>query len=182
MNQFYAYLWLRKDGTPYYAGKGVGMRAFTANGHRVYPPTDKSRILVMNRASEADALASEIELIHNWGRLDIGTGCLRNRTNGGDGISGYRHSEETKRKMRLSPSHERFRGYRHTNEARAKMSASRIGKMPPLACFAAGIAANTGRKRSVETCAKMALAWTPERREQRTRRAENNFLKTVAWG
>lgn len=81
---FYTYLWLREDGTPYYAGKGSGRRAFVSYGHGVHAPADKTRIVVMLRASETEAFVSEIELIRNWGRLDLGTGCLRNRTDGGE--------------------------------------------------------------------------------------------------
>ena len=79
---FYSYLWLReKDGTfpagtPYYAGKGKGDRGFVSDGHTVLCPKDKSFVLVMPRADEEEAFKSEIELIANWGRLDLGTGCL----------------------------------------------------------------------------------------------------------
>ena len=81
---FYAYLWLRPDGTPYYAGKGSGNRGFERSGHIVNPPKDKSRIIILVRSSEQAALDTEMELIRNWGRKDIGTGCLRNRTSGGE--------------------------------------------------------------------------------------------------
>jgi hypothetical protein len=87
LKTFYAYLWLREDGTPYYAGKGCGNRAYERHkGH--WAPRDRSRILVLDRTSEQAAFETEIELIRNWGRKDLGTGCLRNRTNGGEGASG----------------------------------------------------------------------------------------------
>ena len=38
--------------------------------------------------NEADAFQLEILLIYQYGRIDLGTGCLRNLTNGGDGVSG----------------------------------------------------------------------------------------------
>lgn len=82
--RFYAYLWLREDGTPYYAGKGQKDRAFHSDGHGVHRPKDTSRILIFERASEAEALETEKELIRNWGRKDLGTGCLRNRSDGGE--------------------------------------------------------------------------------------------------
>jgi hypothetical protein len=97
--KFYSYLWLRKDGSPYYAGKGSAKRAFVRGSHNVPPPKDFSRILVFSMASEADAIESEIALIELFGRKDIGTGCLRNFTDGGDGISGLRHSVLSRRKM-----------------------------------------------------------------------------------
>jgi len=82
--RFYAYLWLREDGTPYYAGKGQKDRAFHSDGHGVHRPKERSRILVFERASEQEALETETELIHNWGRKDLGTGCLRNLSDGGE--------------------------------------------------------------------------------------------------
>jgi hypothetical protein len=79
---FYTYLWLRDDGTPYYVGKGHGKRAY----RKGCPPHD--RILVQPHPSEQDAFAAEIFLILYFGRKDLGAGCLRNLTDGGEGASG----------------------------------------------------------------------------------------------
>ena len=87
--KFYSYLWLRLDGTPYYAGKGCGNRAFRTRAHNVHCPKDASRILVFPMVSEVEAFESEIALIELFGRKDLGTGCLRNLTDGGDGTSGH---------------------------------------------------------------------------------------------
>ncbi len=78
---FYTYLWLREDGTPYYVGKGRRNRASAQN--RVVSPPPKERILIEPHTSEADAFESEKFLIAYYGRLDIGTGCLRNLSDGG---------------------------------------------------------------------------------------------------
>jgi hypothetical protein len=52
--------------------------------------------------NEADALQLEILLIHLYGRIDIKTGNLRNRTSGGDGVSGYKHSDESRKQMSIT--------------------------------------------------------------------------------
>jgi hypothetical protein len=79
--EFYTYLWLREDGTPYYVGKGRGRRAFRKGS----PSID--RVLIQAFPSEEDALAAEIFLIAYYGRKDLGTGILRNLTDGGDGVT-----------------------------------------------------------------------------------------------
>lgn len=84
---FYSYLWLREDGTPYYAGKGKGRRAFMSWAHGVHKPADRTRILVFPMLHEADAFESEIAFIDLFGRKDNGTGILRNLTNGGEGAA-----------------------------------------------------------------------------------------------
>ena len=102
---FYTYLWLREDGTPYYVGKGSGYRAYNPAGHRVRKPSEEERIVTQNHTSEEDALFAEVFLIGMYGRIDIGTGCLANLTDGGENPPskvGFRHSKETCRKMRLS--------------------------------------------------------------------------------
>src|SRR5271166_1977590 len=81
---FYTYLWLREDGTPYYVGKGKGRRAFVSQGHTVKRPKQRERIVVYPAESEADAFETEIALIWYYGRKDLGMGCLRNLTDGGD--------------------------------------------------------------------------------------------------
>ena len=83
---FYTYLWLREDGTPYYVGKGKGNRAFTSSRHMIKCPTNLERIVILHCGLEQEALAQEIELIALYGRKDLGTGCLRNMTGGGDGV------------------------------------------------------------------------------------------------
>lgn len=75
-------------GSPYYIGKGHGRRAFTKHGN-VPLPNDKSKIVILSDGlSEATAHAEEKRLIALHGRIDMGTGCLRNRTDGGEGQCG----------------------------------------------------------------------------------------------
>lgn len=92
---FYTYLWLREDGTPYYVGKGTGNRAFKRGQRKaVFPPRDVSRILIQEFVSEPEAFEAEKFLISYYGRKDLGLGDLRNLTDGGDGASGFKHSEK----------------------------------------------------------------------------------------
>ena len=100
MNNYYTYAYLREDGTPYYIGKGSGNRAFLQLNHKIKTP-DKSRIILLkNNLTEEEANKHEVYMINVYGRKDNKTGILRNLTNGGEGVSGLKHTEETKKKMK----------------------------------------------------------------------------------
>ena len=122
---FYAYLWLREDGSPYYAGKGTGRRAYESYAHGVHRPKDRSRIIIFDKPSEQDAFDAEKELIRRWGRIDNGTGCLRNLTDGGEGVSGSKHTEEWKRANSL-----RHLGKHRSLKTRLRISRGKKGKSP----------------------------------------------------
>jgi len=106
-NDYYTYAYLREDKTPYYIGKGRGNRAYDKK-RTIKAPTDKSRILFLKKnLTEAEAFKHEVYMIFVLGRKDLGTGILRNRTNGGEGASGAVHSEEQKRKNSAANSGEK---------------------------------------------------------------------------
>ena len=124
MKCFYAYMWLREDGTPYYVGKGKGNRGYSSKPHH-RPPKDRSRILIFERNSEREAFDTEKELIRNWGRKDNRTGILINCTSGGIGgatFTGRTHTEGARKKIS-----EARKGVRFSVEHRHKLSVAKIG-------------------------------------------------------
>lgn len=125
----YVYEYLREDGTPYYVGKGIGKR--WKEKHNV-PIPPKSRVkFVAENLDEQTAIDLEIELISKYGRKDLGTGILRNLTNGGDGVSGRTDSEDTRLKksnaQTLKNSKRKQEGWVYPKEAREQISAMKKG-------------------------------------------------------
>ena len=89
-DNYYVYLYLRIDGSPYYVGKGKGRRMLRRNKReRFQCPEDKSRaVKVLENLTEEQAFRYERLLISFYGRKDNNTGILRNLTDGGDGVYG----------------------------------------------------------------------------------------------
>ena len=160
MSEFYIYVYLREDGSPYYVGKGKGNRAWSKN-RRIPPPTDPSLIVIVKEfLTETEAFDEERLLIAFYGRKDKGTGILRNLTDGGEGSSGWIPSAEYREKMSAALSGEnnpmfgmtgvnnpKF-GQKASKKTRDKMSAAKIGKKPH----------NYGQKDSAKTRAKKSAA------------------------
>ena len=137
-NGFYVYAYLREDGTYYYVGKGKNTRAWSSN-HRINVPKDSNRIIILEHSlSESIAHDMEILLIAQYGRKDLGTGVLQNRTNGGEGSSGRIDSLEVRARRAKSNTgrkhttnaKKKMAEWERTTDMRQKMSEARIGKEP----------------------------------------------------
>lgn len=177
-----------KSGSPYYIGKGHAKRAFTsANRHTPCPKNIDHIIFVSKGMSEPDAHQLEILLISLHGRIDLRTGCLRNRTAGGEGYRGGMHTEERNRYisewMKAHPNSGQFKseprperkGIPLPEAQKAKQSAAwteakRKAQSEKLKgnIRGKGNSAGLGKKHSEETKLKMRLAhsgrkYSPER-------------------
>ncbi len=138
-NRFYTYAYLREDRTPYYIGKGKGNRAYKKYKREIKLPKDKSRIIFLKQnLTEEEAFKHEIYMIAVLGRIDLGTGILRNKTNGGEGSSGLVMGEEAKKKIskvhkgkKLSEEHKKIlyqhRVIKHSDETKEKLRQLKIG-------------------------------------------------------
>ena len=147
---FYVYAYLRKDGTPYYIGKGHATRAWDNHKHHK-PPKQNNRVVILEcNLTDLGSLALERRYIKWYGRKDNNTGILMNQTDGGEGTAGSIKSYKWKQAMS-----ERFKGDRnpmkrpevrqkitgenhgmygktHTNEVRAGMKQRMMGSSNPM--------------------------------------------------
>lgn len=108
MNDFYVYEWRRPDGTPFYVGKGRGSRDKSMNMRnaiflRIVAKIRKSGqepvvVRVREDLTETEAFELEMALVAKYGRLKKG-GTLSNLTDGGEGVSGHAHDEQTRSMM-----------------------------------------------------------------------------------
>lgn len=127
---FYTYMWLRDDGTPYYVGKGTRNRAFVKHGSAV--PPSHARILIQEFPDEDAALSAEVFLISFYGRIDNGSGILRNQTDGGDrGVTGYKWAEGKHPRGMLGKKSKGAVGSKHTAEWKAAQSKRMSGANHP---------------------------------------------------
>ncbi|MBD9542968.1 hypothetical protein IB276_26335 [Ensifer sp. ENS04] len=165
MGDFYVYQWIRPDtGAVFYVGKGSGRRDVQ------HKKNNKFFMRVVNKLSmdgltpfvervsegltEAEAFSIERSEIAKHGRLVNGTGTLANITDGGEGSSGYTHSEESRAKMAATKI-----GKPRSDETKAKLSAALIGRKLPAQQKAKMSEVRIGKPRTAETCERMVAGY-----------------------
>jgi hypothetical protein len=131
--EYYTYAYLREDKTPWYIGKGKDRRAYKK--HDFFSPPPIERILILKKnLTEKEAFKHEKYMIAVFGRKDLGTGILRNKTDGGDAPPVFTgHTEESKQKIKNSCKG-RILGPGMSNEEKIRRSKKNksMGIKPPL--------------------------------------------------
>lgn len=167
MMQFYTYAHYKPNGSLFYIGKGHGNRAFRKSGRNRYwknivEKYGSPRIEILaNWDTEKEALDHEVLLISCF--KDMGY-KLANITNGGEGCTGLRHTEEVKQRIRrlntghkLTPEQvEKIRilsiGRKHTQETKDYLKKINTGENNPMY----GIGCMKGKKHTEETKRKLS--------------------------
>lgn len=152
---FYTYIHCRPNGEPFYVGKGYRNRAYDFNSNR--NPHYKRTVLkygknsisvyIFECESEELALLDEIQQISQLRKEGFN---LVNVTDGGEGVSGLRHSDETKRKISESKKGVSItsKGRPLSTSHRVKLSMAKKGKPSP----------RKGKPHSAESKLKMSAA------------------------
>jgi hypothetical protein len=138
---FYVWLW-----QPFYFGKGCDWRMYRhrqeANKllhksgrkdikiniiHTLWENnSDFKEVILFDNLIEKEAFALEKKLIAKYGRINNGTGCLANLTDGGEGSVGYRHTEEIIQWLRIFQKRKK-----HTEEHKKELSERWKGELNP---------------------------------------------------
>lgn len=151
--QFYVYVHRKAtDGSIFYVGKGKGRRIYDKkrNQHwkHIVNKHGFTADIVMRFESEMCAFSFERALIKLYGRSNL---C--NLTDGGEGVSGFKYSEEIKAKMSASKI-----GTKHTRETKLRMSAARMGHVTTRETRLKISNAQIGKKNSPEARMKISLS------------------------
>lgn len=136
------------DGKVFYVGQGVNNRAYTRHDrskewHKEFKLHGQIVEIVCDGIQKWYANELEIDLIAMYGRKDLGHGILVNKTDGGEGSTGWTAPEEWRENQsnRQKGEKNNFYGKKHSPETVAKI-----------------IARNTGKKASEETKRKQSEA------------------------
>jgi hypothetical protein len=151
MSEFYAYVHARPEAADasgiFYVGKGKGARIrdyLHRNQHHknIVAKYGRENILAgrIDCSDESTAMLLEQGLIKCLRRMGV---TLANVTAGGEGLTGHRHSEVTRQKMRQAAL-----GRVKSEETKAKLRAANLGKPGTF----------TGKTHTPETRAKIAAA------------------------
>ena len=143
--EFYVYKHVRLDNnTCFYIGKGKNGRKDDPNRNPTHDSICKRHeykvVIFKNKLNEAEAFKLEEDLIRCYvfkmgygicikGYMNNNNKFLTNRTFGGEGTSGYKHSEETKKKIGEASS-ERNKGKKASEETKQRMSEKKKGTIP----------------------------------------------------
>ena len=121
-----------------YVGKGAGDRAYKERSRndywkRIVAKHGYKVAFIAKDLTEELAFLVEAETINLYKRLNI---KLSNMTDGGEGASGYRHTEQHKQKMVGNQygklvKQNGFKGKTHSDEQKAKWSETRKGVTSP---------------------------------------------------
>lgn len=170
-NEFYVYVHSRlKNGEPFYVGKGRRSRVLTRFGRSEHWKQTVSKDggryvnIVIKTADEELAFLVESELIDRYRRLGAD---LINKTNGGEGMSGYRMTpEQIANQSRAKMGNKNNLGRKDSEETRARKRAAQQARSvwpkhaeetkKKIGLKSIGNKYNLGHKASVETRAKLS--------------------------
>jgi hypothetical protein len=162
--------------------------------HNIVSKTDYEIEILFDNLSWDEAGEKEKEFIKLYGKRDDNTGTLVNITDGGGGILGIRHTEESKRKISESSKNrirkpvsietkEKIRqtltgrvgankGFKHSEKTKLKLRLFNIGKIGP----------NKGKPMSEETKKKMIASKTGKPSSLKGKKQTNETKKKVSEG
>ncbi len=172
--QFYVYIHKKPDGIPFYVGKGTGKRASqfskrTQWHKNIVAKYGKENIIIELVQCVDEKSAFDLERIYIKQLRESGV-KLVNLTDGGEGTSGYKPTDETKMKLKKTPEQRAFlskiaKDRVQSEETKAKRIASMIGIKKSAECkekqrkAATGVIFSNERKEKISKSKIGKPAW-----------------------